>query len=283
MPTHDIDKSTLELIVDADVLVYRIGFSGDKDDTPLALQKARLFETILNITDGYGKARLILTPSGKLERDTIATIKPYKGNRATAHKPKYYKELRTAMLSEIQLVSALSHVVSGYAPAGLEADDTVGELCTEDPYSRVLWSEDKDLLTIPCIHAGKRTGKWFHVSEKQAGDFFIEQLLTGDTADNIPGLFKLTGQRATKKIKQRCVCQPTFQKQFDEVLAVYAESVEESLLAEIADAVHEIAQLLWIRRADYPTYWDKYEASKRGDLDEEGQNQEEGSEEAESP
>ncbi len=78
---------------------------------------------------------------------------------------------------------------------GLEADDVIGILATrwsfldEWDHNVVIWSVDKDLLTIPGKHADiKNPGSIFRVTSKEADYQWWLQTLTGDTSDGYPGL-----------------------------------------------------------------------------------------------
>src|SRR6478609_6438642 len=94
---------TSELIplVDADYLVYRIGFAV-KDDEPLEYALATVRSAVGNIwekfPDSPQQGQMFLTGKENF-RDKVATIQIYKGNRDPANKPKYYSEIREYMIS----------------------------------------------------------------------------------------------------------------------------------------------------------------------------------------
>ena len=70
----------------------------------------------------------------------------------------------------------------------LEGDDLIGIHATK-PHKgeRVIYSTDKDMLTVPGLHWSEEDGEVFEVDLKSADDFFFEQILTGDAVDNYTG------------------------------------------------------------------------------------------------
>jgi len=84
----------------------------------------------------------------------------------------------------------------------LEADDVIGILATKPQGKKhiqmLIWSPDKDLLTIPGEHAQALTGTTKVVSKEEASRAHLMQTLTGDTADGYPGcpgVGKVTAER----------------------------------------------------------------------------------------
>ena len=95
---------------------------------------------------------------------------------------------------------------------GLEADDAIGiEQCSQKDWTQtIICTLDKDLDTIPGWHYKwdiRRKGEVvtpasrYYIEPEEAEYKLWEQVLVGDAGDNIPGLYKTTGKRATKKIK----------------------------------------------------------------------------------
>lgn len=182
-------------------------------------------------------------------RDKRATMYPYKGNR-TGEKPEHHAAIRQYMIDYHGAV-----VVDG-----AEADDALGIFATEKEtgVEKVICTLDKDLNMIPGLHYNWRNDTLFNVTPKEAEEFFIEQLLTGDSTDNIPGLYKLTDQKATKKIKARCTSKDSFMECIQEVFMVYAEALKKVDLAchPPIGYLDEIGDLLWIQRDDAKTWRD---------------------------
>lgn len=215
------------VLIDGDILVYKIGFSVESKtyvvdnevfkkksdakkvcvqkglDLKADLEERRVcgsfedaarnfkvkFESMASDFKGHTKYELYITSSlGEPNyRVKLATYLPYKGNRSDNSKPLLYNELRELMVNEY-----------GAKPvSGQEADDTLGirqmELrAANGNFERsVIVSIDKDLRGIPGYHYHMDTRILDFVSEEDSLKNFYGQLLKGDNTDNIPGLTKL--------------------------------------------------------------------------------------------
>jgi hypothetical protein len=106
--------SSKKALIDADSLVYAIGFSSQDIEEPLA--KWRLDEAINNILTDIGATDYEGWITGKGNyRNDIAVTAPYKGQRK-AEKPEHYDALREHMLKKWKF----------HKTEGIEADDAVG-------------------------------------------------------------------------------------------------------------------------------------------------------------
>ena len=88
---------------------------------------------------------------------------------------------------------------------GMEADDMLSIRATElDAEGRdwVIISPDKDLLTVAGNHYNPFTEVYQTVDPLEAHYNFYCQLLTGDTADNIPGLLGIGKVRAGRLLEE---------------------------------------------------------------------------------
>lgn len=215
-------------LIDADVLLYEIGFSGeyvDDDGNP----QTREFDFVAELLDQKVKEicadvwateepTLYLTGSRILNRmknkqrkregkepkefqpnfrEAIATKKKYKGNRKK-EKPFHFNNLIAHMLANYNVIVA----------EGMEADDlmSIHQYERIDQLDTIICSRDKDLRITPGMHYGWECGQQrtfgptkvepLGVLELKGGKkivgtgikFFYSQLITGDTVDNIPGL-----------------------------------------------------------------------------------------------
>ncbi len=145
--------------------------------------------------------QLYLTTDDKSNfRYDVATIKPYKGHRQSVEKPHWYKHIRNFLVDQRGAIE-ISDMEADDAMA-IEQYDTNyiqegGELVGET----IICSKDKDLAMVPGWHYGwhpgkqKEKGVWF---QDEIGGLrcFYKQLLTGDSTDNIPGLYGV-GQSST--------------------------------------------------------------------------------------
>ena len=90
------------------------------------------------------------------------------------------------------------------------------------------------------------------VSPEDADRFFYKQLLSGDSTDNIPGLFKRTGVKAMKKTFEPLETMDDPAEMYQHVLSVYLDAVHEQRMSSDVDDVERWlltqARSLWIRR-----------------------------------
>ena len=110
-------------------------------------------------------------------RHEIAVTKPYKGNRSSSSKPHYYDMLR----------SAICEWFNGEIVDWIEADDRIAIEATADDEATIV-GIDKDLLQIPGRHYNYDKGQFLQISDNEGWYNFFTQVLTGDAGDNIPGL-----------------------------------------------------------------------------------------------
>jgi hypothetical protein len=79
---------------------------------------------------------------------------------------------------------------------------------------------------------------------------FYTQMITGDTADNIPGLYKITGIRALAKIHSPLASMSKELDMWHYVVNVYqaacAKKEVKMSMEELITKLTEIGQLLWI-------------------------------------
>lgn len=222
----------MHILIDGDITVYRVGFSSD--DLTEKYAKARATKLINTLVERCGGTEytVFLTCSGRQFRHDIATIKPYKGNRAKANRPKHYSALRD------HLISRFDAVVSEYE----EADDLIGIAGNQlrlagKPFT--IATIDKDLRMIPGNHYNWVKGLYDVVTPEEARLNFYCQLVTGDATDNIPGFgrgAKAITQELTKEMSEHDL----YATIFGHYAARFGDDAEERL--------REVGRLLWIRR-----------------------------------
>ncbi len=217
-----------ELLIDADYLIYGVGFASEEDSEKYA--KSRLVETMEEMVYIHLKAdsyEAFLTGKNNY-RYAIAKTVPYKGNRKDAKKPKHYDALRECMITRLGAV-----VVDGQ-----EADDEVAISMTKEPDKYLLVGVDKDLRQIPGWHHNPKKAETDYVSDFEGYLSFCTQLLTGDRVDNIPGLDGIGPVKAGKALAKA----KTKEELLQAVWKVYQEK-EHGI-----EYLTEQGQLLWLRR-----------------------------------
>lgn len=305
----------VHILLDGDIFRYRIGFVCEhtrhyviekgsekygpvaifsdkseaeefiKDDSTLYIKSIRAAERLnkclhtlklqLNaILNKFGadKSECTVYLSGKDNfRDTLVDY--YKANRDRSKRPLHYKAM-TEYLTE-HWPTEIIH--------GIEADDAMGIAQCKD-YNEIMGiteetiivSLDKDMDCIPGWHYNFVNNERYLLDWTDANRTFFYQMIQGDTADNIPGLYKVTGQRAMAKlfeplsvieeyehmwmyvwnmywyshlkVKTKCEKEIAKKREDEEDVEDYIDEypTPESLLPKL----HEIGQLLWIWRRD---------------------------------
>ena len=212
------------VLIDGDIIGYRIGFSTEEENEKIVLSRVATFvETMLwedldaETYQGY------LTGKDNFRND-IARTAPYKGNR-TAPKPKHLQLIRD------YLISAWDFQVS----VGQEADDSIAIEHVARDYESIIASIDKDFLQLKGKHWNFVKKEFTEVTEEEALLNFYLQVLTGDRVDNIIGLKGIGPVKAKQKL-EGC----------ESAADMYSACVEAYGGSE--ERVIENCQLLWLRR-----------------------------------
>jgi hypothetical protein len=125
-------------------------------------------------------------------RYKLATIVPYKADRPPP--PVHYQALRDYLTQRWNAV-----VVSG-----IEADDRVSIRMRQlmaDGEVACLATIDKDLDQVPGLHYEYKNHVFYTVDEWDAEWMFWKQVLSGDSTDNIQGLYKTGVGKAQSKLE----------------------------------------------------------------------------------
>jgi len=211
-------------LLDADILCYRVGFATDDEHENTAIETMAVFLEDLIMFDLVDTDSHELFLTGKTNfRNDIAVTAPYKGNRKDVKKPKHLPLLRE------YLQTAWGASVSD----GQEADDDIATRATELGDESIIVSIDKDFMQVPTWHYNfvKKVKKY--VTPEEGLRFFYKQILTGDSADNIKGIYRVGEVTATKMLADA--------KTEEELYACCVEAMG-------AERVLENARLLWLRR-----------------------------------
>lgn len=206
--------SKLTLLVDGDVLVYRMGFSCEyttftllsKDGEvveevkgkralkefhtawigePLTVKENNVVEPVQNAlhTVNLTLDNMITTLQASHVRVFLSgsnnfrnSVYPiYKANRLDQKRPVHYEAIRSYLINKWN-----AEVVNG-----MEADDAMGINQSNDT---VICTIDKDLDTISGAHYNFVKDTYYEVSHKEAANNFYMQMLAGDGTDNICAL-----------------------------------------------------------------------------------------------
>jgi len=179
-----VDKA----IIDADILVYRIGFATESEDQGVAMRTvAGFLEDLIMFDLPYCDSwSLHLTGTNNF-RHEYAVTRPYKGNRKGNKKPTHYEAIRKYL--------ALSWDATIWD--GIEADDAVAIEATELGENGIIVSLDKDLNQVPGWHFNFVKGGLYYLTPEESMFLFYKQFLTGDAVDNIQGAWRIGEKKAT--------------------------------------------------------------------------------------
>ena len=191
MKIEELPKDAVVLIIDADSIPYALIHQLSFKDLDGELQMPD-FKTIDNTLDDYttqlyseiGATHVIgFFGRGKCFRHAVAKTKTYKGNRP--EKTEFHRKWSQYMMEYIVQTRNFQYV------DGIEADDALSITATqlrEVGINFIMCSNDKDIDTIWGNHYSMNKRQFYHISEEQASLLLHTQYITGDTADNIPGL-----------------------------------------------------------------------------------------------
>lgn len=223
-------------LTDGDVICYRAAYATtDKPayeafDVVDQLMSHIISETVHFETDDCFK--VYLTGKGN-HRYNIAVTAEYKGNRKAKPKPENLQPAR----------DYITQNYNTFITTGCEADDAIAMATVgQPPENTVIVSSDKDFKTIPCWLFDFTKSTWHYSTEEMALKFFYTQVLTGDSADNIKGLYKI-GPKKAEAILEGCT---TEEELFNAVLKAYQEHPETKDNALVR--LIESGQLLHLQR-----------------------------------
>lgn len=217
-------------LIDGDILVYRTAFScEDKTEMEALVQLDTYIEEIL-FNSGAGEYKIFLSDSEGNFRKKLWPS--YKANRKQP-KPKHYEALRNHLIKV-----ELSEVAWGQ-----EADDALGIAQDE---TTIICSIDKDLLMVEGWHYNFVRDEHFEVTKEEGLRNFYRQLLTGDTVDNVPGIFGI-GPKKADDLLANCF----FEDEYNEVvLKAYKDYFPHCSKEAVINHINIIGRLLYIRRKE---------------------------------
>lgn len=242
------------LLVDGDGLAYYCAGADGTEPEKAYSWVAEMVDTFATMT-GAKETRILLTAesSPKGGRYAVATVKPYQGQRKTSRRPDNWQHLRRYLEA--------GRAGKVHISTNAEADDLFAYHANQD-YTVAIASQDKDMRMVPGLHVLWDRTRLFYVPrgespmhhEKQYGHrWFWEQMLQGDTADNIPGLPLLYGKKCGE-VGARKFLAPLYDDasvQIDRdahVMAAVHKAYMSLYGEEGNDRFVEQACLLWMRR-----------------------------------
>lgn len=240
------------LHLDGDLLCY---WAGGSEDTTVATSR-HMASNRIDLMRGLAGAETVIVhttadASTKGDRRIIATVKPYQGQRKSGRKPKNWAYLRE------WLAGQGNWRVKEWATR--EADDGIAlcahDACRKDQQPIAIATGDKDMRMLPGIHVNWQTldvievpyGTYslVGVDKLQYGyKWFFQQMLQGDSVDNIPGLPEFDGKRVGPTTAEQLLADClTVDDAWCRVLECYEDYYGRQAHAMFT----EQAMLLWLR------------------------------------
>jgi len=211
-----------------------------------------MMENIVSSYESVTDVQVWLTVPDLTKNFRFAISEDYKGNRKDFQKPFHYDTVRE------QLIECWDAVISR---EGWEADDEVAaigwEAWRQEDESLVICSIDKDLDNVPGYHyrwpTHNKEGQKYYITEKEAMHNYWCQVLTGDNADNIPGLYRIGLKRADSLLKG-CNTEEEYYNTARKhwIVNLEKEGVEEE---EAVERMHTTCKLLYLMRGDDDEGW----------------------------
>ena len=238
------------LLVDGDILNFTVcRITEDITDFGDTLLESfdeeatiRLFESGLNAIaekTGYPIENIIYALSD-VENFRKTMFPTYKQNRKEVRKPLGLKFLRKHQYDNADKYQILSMT-------RLEADDAMGIVATADLENIAIYSQDKDLKTIPCKQWDFKLDKFITLTHRQSCHFLYTQLLTGDTCDGIKGC-KRIGKVKAEKALSKCLDE---RQLLEACFCLYAKSHDFDIEEAKADLLYNMGQLRILHNLDY--------------------------------
>ena len=179
-------------LIDGDIVLHACGHVSDKEGYDLTEACKRISNMVNNIksTLGLSEVKVFLSCSEYNFRNIAGISHIYKGNRKDTSKPSMYKDMKRYMLD-----------LGAHVANGAEADDALGLAQTKNT---VICTIDKDLDMIEGVHYNWKRREVYTVSRFEAQVFFYTQMLTGDSTDNIKGIYGI-GKKKSFDLLRECV------------------------------------------------------------------------------
>jgi hypothetical protein len=251
----------MKVLVDSDCIIYPLGFYaasngiGLEDTLDYLHKKEADLEALCERELGTCDLDYDVCVAEKTDinfRDRFHKHIAYKANRKKrALDPLWIDELK----DEISL-GEVGNIVICDSEDG-EVDDFIAILATHYTDSKIPWvilGVDKDFNQIPGRRLNPTSRKTTEIQELEALQFLYEQIMAGDSADNVPGIPNI-GPVKAKKALSAC---KTEKEMFDVALAGYVEVYGDN--AEAAERMYECANLVYLRRSE-TDFWSPPDAS----------------------
>lgn len=164
--------------VDTDIITYRVAAACEEETQEVMEDTLRgaIYELWRETKASY---YLFALTGSTNYRNTVATIKPYKGNRAKVERPRWLPLARQYIMDEYK----------GFIVEGMEGDDICVSVAHRyREHGCIIASTDKDLRQYPGLHYNITKKTLERLTAEESDYLMWKQIITGDSTDNIGGL-----------------------------------------------------------------------------------------------
>lgn len=181
------------ILIDGDIILYRASFAC-AEMSNWSDVKDYIWDFIKGITEKLDSTEYIGFIQGKKNfRVDVSKQADYKGNRKSKPKPFWYYNIRQHLIESYKFI-----VVDG-----METDDALTILHNRiTDRETVICSIDKDLLQSPGKHYNPVNDEIILSTEDLGRATLATQVITGDSTDNIPGLYRVGPKKAEAILSQ---------------------------------------------------------------------------------
>ena len=204
-----------------------------------------MLESVFDSFECVNSYQIYLTGKNNYRND-VGTILKYKGNRDGTRRPHWLPKCRDYLVEQW----------GARVEEGQEADDALGIaqygeavnhlgefIDGPDQLDTCICSIDKDLLAIPGNHYNWNSDKHVVVTPIEGMRNFYKQLVTGDSTDNILGLYGVGPKAKMLKEINKCFTEL-------DMLDIVWEQYHKRFGNYTEQFLVENARLLWIRRQE---------------------------------
>lgn len=246
----------MKALIDYDIVLHRVGYTTDNDAQWIA--RARTNEMIEGILTDTNADEYQGWLSDSRENNFRTKMYPlYKATRQ-APRPVHYDYIKQLLIEEWG--AKIAH--------NMEADDALGiaqdkelriysgdEGTNSHIYDTIICSIDKDLLQIPGFHYNFVKKEHKEIGNYEAIRNFYEQILIGDTSDNVPGVSGIGKVKAPKYLEGA----ETELELFGIVKEIYLSSfkaVDGWSMQDVLEKLLTVGRLLKIRQREDEGLWE---------------------------
>jgi DNA polymerase-1 len=244
------NKINRTALIDGDVLVYTAAcgeFSRSNDCQDLCDR------VIAEVADWGRRAfcnQIVVAFSAPRDTNFRRDFWPkYKANRDDKEAPPFLKDG----------IAAVTNAYKTITRPRIEADDILGILGSygkelPDGSTPVIVTRDKDLRQVPGWHFNPEKEDFpVWIDPLTADRFFYQQWMTGDTTDNVPGMFKWGPAKAAKLLDG--TPRADWTKAVFDAYAAHPKNYEAGYALAMARAVRVLRAGEWDKTKEAPILW----------------------------